>query len=48
MNGKKPVCRQAPFSWKAAWLFILAQFSFKNMVIKIRERRHPFKLSNLV
>jgi hypothetical protein len=40
MNGKKPVCRQVSFAWKA-WLFILAQFSFKNMVIKIRERRHP-------
>nr|WP_143710567.1 hypothetical protein [Janthinobacterium sp. Marseille] len=48
MNGKLPICTQVPFSWKAACLFILAQFSFKNMVIKIRERRHSFKPSNLL
>lgn len=30
MNSKKPVCTQVLFACKAAWLFILAHFSFNS------------------
>jgi hypothetical protein len=43
MHGKKPVCTEATFACKAAWLFILVRISFENMAMKFRERRHSFK-----